>query len=81
MFGRSASRGKDTGNKGAGREAAAAERLCRCEAEVPASVLDGFACGRADCWRTAGVKASFEGFVSDLVRARDGATASPDRAG
>lgn len=45
-------------------------RRCRCEATIPAQVLDGFSCGAADCWRAPLVAASFEAFVVDLIRAR-----------
>ena len=51
----------------------ARERTCRCEAAVPAELMDGFACGNPDCWRTAGAKASFDAFVADLVRKREAA--------
>ncbi len=47
-----------------------AERVCRCEATIAASLLDGYACGRPDCWRTEEVKADFEAFVRELVRTR-----------
>ena len=45
--------------------------VCRCEATIPASILEGYACGNPACWRTPIVQASFDAFVSDLVRARD----------
>ncbi len=44
--------------------------VCRCEATVAPSVLEGFACGNTDCWRTAEAKASFDAFVADLVANR-----------
>ena len=47
------------------------ERVCRCELSIPASILEGYACGRPDCWRTAAAQASFEGFVAELVRRRE----------
>lgn len=43
---------------------------CRCEATIPAEVLEGFSCGFADCWRAQLVQASFDAFVVDLIRAR-----------
>ena len=59
-------------------EDVAPERACRCEATIAASVLDGFACGNPECWRTAVAKASFDAFVADLIRRRDGeAPSSP----
>lgn len=45
---------------------------CRCEATIPSVILDGYACGNPECWRTEPVKASFDAFVADLVRRRDG---------
>ncbi len=50
----------------------ASKRVCRCEATIAPSVLDGFACGDPECWRTAIAKASFDAFVAELVRRRDG---------
>ena len=52
-------------------------RVCRCEATIPPSILEGFACGREDCWRTAEVNASFATFVADLARKRDAAPLKP----
>ena len=46
------------------------ERRCRCEATMPAEVLEGFSCGIADCWRAPLVQASFDAFVVTLIRAR-----------
>lgn len=46
------------------------ERRCRCEATMPAEVLDGFSCGSGDCWRAPLVQASFDAFVVGLIRAR-----------
>ena len=37
---------------------------------MPPQVLEGFSCGRSDCWRAPLVKVSFDTFVSDLIRAR-----------
>lgn len=55
----------------------ASPHACRCEARIASGVLDGYACGDPDCWRTAEAKASFDAFVSDLIRARgDGAPAA-----
>ncbi len=59
------------------------ERKCRCEATIPSSILEGFACGNPECWRTAPAKASFDAFVADLVRERDGevpGTGEPSKA-
>ena len=53
-------------------EDAAPKGVCRCEATIAPSVLDGYACGNPDCWRTAAAKASFAAFVADLVRRREG---------
>ena len=47
-----------------------AKGVCRCEAMVAESVLDGFACGNPDCWRTAPAQASFDAFVADLIAKR-----------
>ncbi len=44
--------------------------VCRCQATIAPSVLDGFACGDPGCWRTAVAKASFDAFVADLIRRR-----------
>ena len=67
-------------NKDAKRgNATAAERFCRCEATIAPSILDGYACGNPDCWRTPIVKASFDAFVVDLVKARgEGGAAASD---
>ena len=46
------------------------ERRCRCEATMPAAVLEGFSCGIADCWRAPFVQASFDAFVTRLILAR-----------
>lgn len=45
--------------------------VCRCEATVASTILDGYACGNLECWRTAEVQASFDAFVKDLVAKRD----------
>lgn len=45
--------------------------VCRCEATIASSVLDGYACGNPTCWRTEEVRASFDAFVADLIRSRD----------
>ncbi len=47
------------------------QRVCRCEATIAPSVLEGFACGNPECWRTAEAKASFDAFVTRLVQQRD----------
>ena len=51
-------------------DAAAARRFCRCEARIAAAILDGYACGNPDCWRTKAVRASFEDFVARLKSER-----------
>ena len=48
----------------------ASQGACRCQATIAASVLEGYACGNPDCWRTAVAKASFDAFVADLIRRR-----------
>ena len=45
--------------------------MCRCEARIAPAVLDGYACGNPECWRTAEAKASFDVFVAALVEKRD----------
>ncbi len=50
-----------------------AEGPCRCEATIAKSVLDGFACGNPECWRTAEAAASFDAFVAELVARREAA--------
>ena len=55
-----------------------AQGTCRCEATIAPSVLDGYACGDAACWRTAVARASFEAFVADLIRRREGKAMTPD---
>ena len=55
----------------------ATQPVCRCEATIAPSVLEGFACGNPECWRTAEVKASFDAFVTQLVRERDEGSATP----
>ncbi len=52
-------------------EDAASRGVCRCEATIAPSVLDGYACGNPDCWRTAVAKASFDAFLADLIRRRE----------
>ena len=49
----------------------APEGVCRCEATIAPSVLDGYACGNPECWRTAVAKASFDRFLADLIRHRE----------
>ena len=44
--------------------------FCRCEATIPGVILEGYACGNPQCWRTPIAQASFDAFVTDLVRAR-----------
>ena len=51
-------------------ESAPMKPACRCEATIPSAILDGYACGKPDCWRTPIVQASFDAFVSKLVSAR-----------
>ena len=46
------------------------QRVCRCEAHIAPAVLEGYACGNPDCWRTAQVQASFAAFVDKLVAER-----------
>ncbi len=46
------------------------QRVCRCEATIAASILEDYACGRPDCFRTAEVQASFDAFVAELIRKR-----------
>ena len=59
---------------------APAKGVCRCEARIAAIVLDGYACGNPDCWRTAEVKASFDAFVEQLVATRGDAAVSEQTA-
>ena len=47
------------------------EKRCRCEATIAPVVLDGFSCGRPDCWRTAAVQAAQDHFVAELIRRRE----------
>ncbi len=54
----------------AGQVCSEGQRSCRCEASIALSVLDGFACGNPECWRTAEAKASFDAFVTKLIRER-----------
>lgn len=54
-----------------------AERACRCEATVDPALLEGYACGRPDCWRTPVVEASFQSFATELVRKRGGEDHAP----
>ena len=58
-------------------EESASKGVCRCEATIAPSVLDGFACGNPECWRTAVAQASFDAFVADLIRRRNGDGSSP----
>ena len=53
-------------------------RICRCEARIAPAILEGYACGNPECWRTAEVEASFAAFVETLVAKRGDAT-SPQR--
>ena len=55
------------------------EGRCRCEATIPAEVLEGFSCGNPDCPRAPAVKASFEAFVVELIRARGEEPPTPPR--
>ena len=49
---------------------ATSRRLCRCEARIAAAVLEGYACGNPDCWRTQAARDSFDDFVSRLKAKR-----------
>ena len=53
------------------------EGVCRCEATIAKSVLEGYACGNAECWRTAQAQESFDAFVRALVANRGDANPSP----
>ena len=53
-----------------GSVSAPAKLTCRCETTIPSVILEGYACGNPECWRTPVVQASFDAFVTDLVRAR-----------
>ena len=44
--------------------------VCRCEARIAPAILEGYACGNPECWRTAKVQASFAAFVEKLVAER-----------
>ncbi len=37
---------------------------------MPVEVLEGFSCGSSDCSRAPAVKASFDAFVVELIKAR-----------
>ena len=50
---------------------------CDCEKRIDPRLLEGYACGRPGCWRTAVVKASFDTFVSELTAAREDAPPRP----
>ena len=50
--------------------------VCRCEARIVPAILDGYACGNPDCWRTAEVQASFDAFVQKLQAQRGDAAPS-----
>jgi hypothetical protein len=52
------------------RDTTTAKGTCRCEATVAASILEGFACGNPECWRTAPAQASFDAFLTDLIARR-----------
>ena len=56
---------------GTATDGIAPKGVCRCEATIAPSVLDGYACGNPECWRTAVAQASFESFVADLIQRRD----------
>lgn len=47
-----------------------AKGVCRCEARIAAAILDGYACGNPECWRTAETEASFDAFVERLAAER-----------
>ncbi len=64
-----------------GAQGRGARGICRCEAHIAPAVLDGYACGNAECWRTAKVEASFAAFVEKLVAERgDAPTTRSDTA-
>lgn len=46
------------------------QNTCKCERSIPPAVMEGYACGNKDCWRTPIVQAEFDAFVADLVRRR-----------
>ena len=46
---------------------------------MPDAVLEGFSCGRADCWRAPIVQASFDAFVGKLIEARGEEPPAPAR--
>ncbi|MCX8256071.1 protein of unknown function [Beijerinckiaceae bacterium RH AL1] len=54
-----------------------ARRICRCEARIAPAILEGYACGNPECWRTAEVEASFSAFVETLVAKRGDAPSPP----
>lgn len=54
---------------------------CPCEAWIPASIMDGYACGNPLCCRTAPAKASFDAFVAELVRKRGDSGATGEKSG
>ena len=58
-------------------ELGAPKRFCRCEARIASAILDGYACGNPDCWRTEAVRASFEAFVTKLKEKRGDARSGP----
>ena len=58
---------------------APAKGVCRCEGRIAPVILDGYACGNPDCWRTAEVKASFDAFVAKLVSERGNAPSASEK--
>ena len=59
------------------RAAKSTKGVCRCEAHIAPAVMDGYACGNPECWRTAQVQASFATFVEKLVADRGDAPSAP----
>ena len=56
-------------------EAPAPRLFCRCEARIASAILEGYACGNPDCWRTEAARAAFDAFVARL-KARRGEAAT-----
>lgn len=54
---------------------------CRCETTIAPAILEGYACGNPDCWRTEPARASFQAFVDDLIRARGDEPPAPAATG
>jgi len=52
--------------------------VCRCQARIAPAILEGYACGNPDCWRTAEADASFAAFVERL-KAERGEASVPRR--